>query len=135
MLTFPTLNSSYSSRHPSQRRISFNNLKTPPPGLQGDLIITSSSLTSLRGTTVSVKSFRVSSYFRARLRSHFRSFKYLIISWRVISAMSHMNQSRAFLPAKAFLVGRLVVPHSPGLDWPHLSSSWNDKLGYTGYPV
>ena len=88
-----------------RQRISFNNLKTPPPLRRSNG--TSPSLTSLRGTTASA--FPSTSKQGLEATSEPSDMSSSPGMGEVISAISQMNQSTAFLAAKAFLVATGLV--------------------------
>ena len=88
-----------------RQRISFKILKTPPPPRRSNT--TSSSLTSLRGTPTSA--FPSTSKQGLGATSEPSDISSSPGMGEIISAMSQMNQSTAFLAAKAFLVATGLV--------------------------
>ena len=86
-----------------RQRISFNNLKTPPPPRRSN---TASSPTLLRDTTAS--GFSSTSKQGLRTTSELSDVS-PSPGMGVVSAMSQMNQSTAFLAVKAFLIATGLV--------------------------
>jgi hypothetical protein len=85
-----------------RHRISFKNLKTPPPPRRSNA--TSSSLTSLRGTTTSASPSTPNQGLGATSEPSDIS-----SSPGISEVISQMNQSTVFLAAKAFLIATSLV--------------------------